>query len=74
MNIIAVCIKNKVQYGDDDSDKLEVGKVYKVKDISIGSSYTHVFLEGFKEGFNSVYFEFYEPKDIFSDKSFNPYL
>jgi len=56
---------------------LVVGCDYPVSNISIGQSYTNVFLEDFPGAFNSVQFEFYEngePINIFRDWRFNPYI
>ena len=56
---------------------LIAGNEYPVSDISIGQSYTSVYLENFQGAFNSVQFEFYEdgkPLNIFRDRRFNPYL
>lgn len=56
---------------------LIAGNEYPVSDISVGQSYTNVYLENFQGPFNSVQFEFYEggePLNIFQDKRFNPYL
>jgi len=64
-----------------DEDGLKIDEVYEVRYISMGQSYTSIYLETPKEGtknpFNSVIFEFYEDDeelDIFSDHRFNPYL
>ena len=64
-----------------DEDGLKIGELYEVSYISMGQSYTSIYLEKPKEGtknpFNSVIFEFYEhgeELDIYSDRRFNPYL
>ena len=64
-----------------DEDGLKIGELYEVSHISMGQSYTSIYLETPKEGtknpFNSVIFEFYEygeELDIYSDSRFNPYL
>ena len=64
-----------------NEDGLNIGEVYEVRHISMGQSYTSIFLESPKEAtknpFNSVIFDFYEDGeelDIFSDHRFNPYL
>ena len=56
---------------------LTEGTIYEVEDISMGQSYTSVYLKEHQRGYNSVYFEFYENDqqlDIFKDKRFNPYI
>ncbi len=56
---------------------LVIGSDYPVSNISVGQSYTNVFLENFPGAFNSVQFEFYEdgdPINIFCDRRFNPYI
>lgn len=74
--IIAKCIKNIDPWGDKKTD-LEVGKEYEVERVSMGGSYTSIFLVGKRGSYNSVMFEFYEngkELDIYKDKRFNPYL
>ena len=41
------------------NELLEVGKLYNLEDLCIGSSYTNIWLEGFENSFNSVMFDFY---------------
>ena len=56
---------------------LEVGKMYKVRDVEMGGWYTDIWLEGYKGSFNSVHFEFYEDGeeiDIYEDPRYNPYM
>ena len=56
---------------------LKVGERYKVEDISMGGSYTSIYLKDIKGSFNSVQFEFEEnekPIDIYRDHRYNPYL
>ena len=56
---------------------LKVGKKYEVEDISMGQSYTSIYLKGINGSFNSVQFEFEEsgkPIDIYRDPRYNPYL
>ena len=64
-----------------DEGGLKIDELYEVSHISMGQSYTSIYLETPKEGtenpFNSVIFEFYEhgeELDIYSDSRFNPYL
>lgn len=71
-------VKAKVVRNEDGLIK---GEVYEVEDISMGQSYTSIYLKNPKEGtknpFNSVFFKFYEngkKLDIFSDRRFNPYI
>lgn len=66
------------------SKGLVVGDSYFVEYISMGQSYTDIYLRGYgdklSDGFNSVYFEFFEDAectihiDIYSDARTNPYL
>lgn len=56
---------------------LEVDKEYEVEYIDMGQSYTSIYLVGFKEPFNSVFFDFFEDGneiDIFRSPKYNPYL
>ena len=56
---------------------LKVNERYEVEDISMGGSYTSVYLKDIKGSFNSVQFEFEEdgkPIDIYRDPRYNPYL
>lgn len=56
---------------------LEYGKEYEVEAISIGQSYTSVYIVDKPYPYNSVFFEFYENGkllDIYHDARFNPYL
>ena len=62
---------------------LVVGEAYEVTHVAMGQSYTNIYLAGFggklSNGFNSVYFEFYEdaectePVNIYEDARYNPY-
>lgn len=60
------------------SELLEVGNRYLVESVDMGQSYTTIFLDGFKRGFNSIYFEFEEedgsPVNIYKDRRFNHYM
>lgn len=66
------------------SKGLVVGNSYFVEYISMGQSYTNIYLRGcgerFSDGFNSVHFEFFEdeecttPINIYEDSRINPYL
>lgn len=66
------------EYADSRAIKvLEVGMEYEVRTISMGQSYTNIYLEGLSGSFNSVIFEFYEngkKLNIFKDRRFNPYI
>ena len=57
---------------------LTLDAMYPVDYISMGQSFTTVYLIGFDNyGFNSVNFTFYEDGkrvDIYSDARYNPYL
>lgn len=64
-----------------DEDGLNKGEVYEIDHISMGQSYTSIYLktpkDGTKNPFNSVIFDFYEDDEelyIYSDYRFNPYL
>lgn len=55
----------------------KVGDCIPVNNINMGRSSTSIYLEGFKDSFNSVFFNFKEDgKDIniYGDKRYNPYL
>lgn len=71
--IYARCIKTINPWGKNKYP-LERGKMYKVKHINMGQSYTDVELVGIKEHINSVCLQFFEDIDIYFDKRFNPYL
>ena len=56
---------------------LRLNQEYKVEYISMGQSYTTVYLVGFWQAFNSVHFDFFEDGkeiDIFRSSKYNPYL
>ena len=75
MSLMAVY--NYPENGRNPSTELEVGKAYTVANVEMGQSYTRIFLVGHERGFNSVQFDFFEdwqPKDIFSDPKYNPYI
>ena len=55
---------------------LKVGEKYEVEDLSMGGSYTSIFLKDINGVFNSVQFEFEEdgkPIDIYNTPKYNPY-
>ena len=55
----------------------KVGDRIEVKDIIMHQSSTDVYLEGYSDSFNSVFFEFEEngeELDIYNDRRFNDYL
>lgn len=57
--IIAKCVN--INTGSwNDYPQLELGKTYEVEYADVGGYYTDVYLTGFKNGFNSVCFEFYK--------------
>lgn len=54
---------------------------FRVANVSMGSSYTVIFIDGYPGSFNSINFTFYKiignefvEHDIFSDPYYNPYL
>lgn len=64
-----------------NEDGLNIGEVYEVLHISMGQSYTSIYLKTLKEGtknpFNSVIFDFYENDEklyVFNNHRFNPYI
>ena len=64
-------IKHAIKVG------LKVGEKFEVKDLSMGQSYTSIFLKDIEGVFNSVQFDFYEdeqPINIFKSPKYNPYL
>lgn len=72
----AKCVNSKNPWPEYQTELIE-GEFYEVSNISMGQSYTSIYLIGFKDGFNSVQFEFYEddkPLDIYSDRRFNLYI
>lgn len=80
MSFTAVCVCTDNGY-DDGKALAEAGiklfDEFEVEEISMGQSYTTIYLKGFKNGFNSVHFKFYKdgkPLDIYSDSRCNPYL
>lgn len=57
--------------------ELEVGKEYTVSDVSMGQSYTSIFLKEIPGCFNSVNFDFFKdgkPHNIYKDPEYNPYI
>ena len=79
--IYAKCIENEAPVSKRKYP-LEIGKMYEVDSIDMGSYKTDILLKGFndwdsKSWFNSVCFEFYEKGkeiDIYSCERFNFYL
>lgn len=58
-------------------ENLTLGELYEVRNVCMGQSHTHIYLEGIDGCFNSINFEFYEdgePINIFKDPYYNPYL
>lgn len=56
---------------------LKEGESYAVEEIDMRRFHTYISLEGYKQSFNSVNFDFEEngePLDIYSDERYNPYL
>lgn len=57
---------------------LKKNKKYEVDCMSMGQSYTSIYLKGIEGNFNSVQFEFQEPNgapvNIYRDPRYNPYL
>ena len=74
--LIAKCISDKDWFGKEGN--LVVGNSYDVDYVSMGESYTSIYLTKYKnEPFNSVSFEFYECNkkiNIYKDSMYNPYL
>ena len=78
--ITAVYCHPNSGYESDREERKKIGLVpgaeYDVGFISMGQSYTSVYIEEYG-WFNSVAFDFYENGDvidIYSDPRFNPYL
>lgn len=66
---------------EEVADVLVQNQYYKVADVDMGQSMTHIRLKGFEGIFNSVFFEFYflengefVEHDIFDDPDYNPYI
>lgn len=82
--IYAVCRTHEAGYpGERERIKkcnIQIGDMFEVEEISMGQSYTNVWLKGYENEspFNSVFFNFVDVDgnayDIFSDPDFNPYL
>jgi uncharacterized protein (DUF4213/DUF364 family) len=74
---VLTAIYNYPENGYRPAEELVVGQEYEVEDVSMGQSYTSIFLKGYTGVFNSVQFDFYEngkPHDIFRDSRYNPYM
>ena len=70
-------VYNYPENGFHPAHKLEVGKEYLVEDVSMGQSYTSVYLKEIPGVFNSVNFDFFKdgkPHNIFKDPDYNPYI
>lgn len=70
-------VYNYPENGYHPIDELEVGKEYTVEDVSMGGSYTSIYLEEVSGCFNSVNFDFFKdgkPHDIYADPDYNPYI
>ena len=77
VDIFAKCVKESVEGCSWLEHDLEVGELYEVSNIIIGTSSTDVYLKDKQFSYNSVLFEFYENGkeiDIYRDKRFNPYI
>lgn len=75
--IYAKCIQKSNKDIDLLEHDLDVDKLYEVEKISMGQSYTSVYLKNNNKSYNSIYLEFYENNkiiDIFKDSRFNPYI
>ena len=82
--IYAVCKTLKAGYPTErerfQKSGIRIGDKFEVVEISMGQSYTSVWLKGYENDvpFNSVFFNFVDEEgcdyDIFSDPEFNPYL
>ena len=57
---------------------LKIGQRYEVEDLSMGQSYTSIYLKRIGGPFNSVQFDYEEedgmPVNIYEDKRYNPYM
>ena len=74
--LIAKCIQDFDPW-NEEKYPINIGKTYEVNDVDMGRSYTTIYLVGFKQGFNSVCFKFYENNrsiNIYKDRRYNPYL
>ena len=64
--------------GYPESKGLEVGKRYELEYVSMGQSYTSIYLTEIEGVFNSVQFDFEEedgtPVDIYDDPRYCPYM
>lgn len=70
-------VYNYPENGYRPAEELEVGKEYQVTDVYMGQSNTSILLAGFKGGFNSVQFDFFEdgkPCNIYRSPKYNPYI
>ena len=81
MTIIAIVETLEAGYGYRKQKMIDlgfkVGDRIEVKDIVVHQSSTDVYLEGYSDSFNSVFFEFEEngeELDIYNDRRFNDYL
>lgn len=68
---------------DGDKEKIrnsgyKIGDMFEVEYVSMGQSYTTIVDKKDGEGYNSVYFEFYDSNgdevDIYRNPYYNPYL
>lgn len=70
-------IYNYPKNGYHPAKELIVGQEYEVESVIMGQSHTSIYLKGYKGGFNSVQFDFYEngsPHNIYRDPRYNPYI
>lgn len=73
--VYAKCVKESDESCSFTKHNLEVGKIYKVDEIDMGSWSTSVIINN--KSYNSVYLKFYvdgKEVDIYKSKAFNPYL
>lgn len=60
-----------------ENNNLLVDNFYPVSNVSMGQSHTSIFLDGYKDSFNSVHFEFYDEnmkKIDLRNTVWNPYV
>lgn len=72
-----IAIYNYPDNGFHQIQELEVGKKYTVSDVSMGGSFTYIYLKEVDGCFNSVNFDFFKdgkPHDIYADPEYNPYI
>lgn len=82
MDLFAKVVTLEGGYSSDEKkirrSGYQIGDMFEVESIDMGQSYTTIYDAKDGNGYNSVYFEFYDEYgvevDIYNDPLYNPYI